>query len=61
MNEGLKSRADRIAAMGRYTAPDPKRKLNVEAAVRLLANHPGGRPRITEPWDDFLRRIDVIS
>lgn len=61
MSEGLKPRAERIAAMGRHASPDPKRQLNLEAAVRLLADQPGGRARAAEPWDDFLRRIGVIE
>lgn len=61
MSDGVKARADRIAAIGRYAAPNPDRQLNVEAALRLLADQSGGRSRDPEAWDDFLRRIGVIS
>ena len=58
---GLRDTAERISRMGRLPAPPADRKLAIEKAAESLAAIGDSGRREPESWDDFLRRIGVIS
>jgi hypothetical protein len=57
----LREAAERIAKSGRLPAPNPDRRLRCESAALTLATRETGMRAAQEPWDDFLRRIGVVT